>query len=274
MTSVDRRLALRLLAIAALAVAIASAVGFVAGSIVYVVSMAGASENDGWAELGAAIFGVVIGGGMAVIAYVVTVVVGVRRTQPAGERARPAVATAALPFAVWGAGGAISAPLGYHAPEPVVAAAAMLTFVAVVVAFGALGGVFRGRRFVVLAAITGSAAVVLVGVAGVVGDRRERDERRDVIADIGTLPLVDGTTIDRPYPDWILRRVDHSSYDRSLDITWDVNEGGDAHLRIDRDGSYEVIVHTTEGLEREEELRSRMRQVSAKRFLEACGRRC
>ena len=273
MQLIDRRLGLRLLAIAAVSSGAAVAVGLAIGGAVYALLMADA-QRDGWAELGAAIFGLGVGMVVGVVTYVFVVTVGVHRVQRAGRRLRPAFALTLLPLSLVVVTGLSSEAAGPYAPDSGIAVAAFALVLAVLVAHIGIAGAVVGRlaavAFIALLAI-GVGAMVTTSV---VAANAERDAKRKTIERIGVLPLVDGRSLDEPYPGWTVRRVHYSRYSDTIEVTWDAPSGGDAHLLIDSAKDYLVRVHTADGIAIERDLAARLQPVSPSAFLAACGRHC
>ena len=269
----DRSLSLRLLAVAAVAAGAAVMAGLVTGGITYGLLAADASD-DGWAELGAAIFGLGVGVVAGSVTYAVVVALAVQRVQPKGSRIRPAAALILLPVAVMLGAGAASAAAGPYSPEAGIAVASIAFFGGVLVAHAGIAGAARARPAAIAAVTLVALGIVATATTAIIADRQERTTKRDAIERIGVLPLVDGRSLDEPYPGWTLRRVHYSSYSEAIDVTWDAGEDGDAHLSIDPARGYEVRVHTPDGLAIERDLLRRLQPVRASTFLEACGRHC
>jgi hypothetical protein len=274
--SVDRSLGLRLLAVSAISAVSAIVPALLVGFATYEIVMSGASESDTWAELGAAIFGAVLGLLAGVIGYVLAVVIGVRRVVPAGLRLRPTIAVLVLPVGLSLPGAIAGATAGRRSPELLVAGASLLLLAAVIAGLAALAGVVDVRLGALLAGPVATVAIGLLVTAALVADAAERDDKLEAIERMGTLPLVDGTRLDEPFPGWTLDAVRHRSYDDSIDVHWDVegDEPGDAHLTI-TSTDIEIRVHAGDDWQAlEDQLRSRLVRVPAERFIEACGRRC
>jgi hypothetical protein len=79
----------------------AAAVGTGVGMLVYSASRSGC-YNDGWCELGAAIYGLLGGCLAAVTAHVVAGVIFIRRHRPQGERSLPIVLHLGIPIMLFG----------------------------------------------------------------------------------------------------------------------------------------------------------------------------
>lgn len=79
----------------------ATAVGTGVGMLVYS-SVASGCYNDGWCELGAAIYGLLGGCLAAVTAHVVAGVAFIRRHRPQGERSLPIVLHLGIPIMLTG----------------------------------------------------------------------------------------------------------------------------------------------------------------------------
>ena len=276
---VDRQLGLRLLAVTVVATAGAAVVGVLVGLATYAIVVGAESESDGWAELGGIVFGAILGLGASVLGYVVLTAAGVYRVQPAGERWRPIVALLALPVGLSLPGAAASAVVDRYAPEPLAAAGSLLLFVAVVIAIGVVATVVTPQAALRVVAPLAVLSVVLFVVTAMVGSAAERQDTRAAIQRIGTLPLIDGERLDEPFPGWELDAVRHREYDDSIDVHWTAGGeyDGDAHMEI-TSTNIEVRVHAAGAgkgwNELEDQLRSRLVDVSADRFIEACGRRC
>lgn len=276
--SVDRSLGVRLLAVSAISAVAAIVPALLVGFATYAIVMSGSSESDGWAELGAAIFGALLGAVAGVIGYVVAVVIGVRRVASPGRRLRPTAALLALPVGLSLPGAVAGALAGRRSPEALVAVAALLLFAAIVVGLAALAGVVDLRSGAVVAGPAALVAVALLTAATLIGDAAERTDKLEAIEQMGTLPLVDGTRLDEPFPGWELDAVRHRTYDDSIDVHWDIDDGGarpgDAHMTITAD-DVDIRVHAGDDWRLlEAQLRSRLVRVPAERFIEACGRRC
>ena len=85
---------------AGIATMIAIAIGTGAGFAAYSSSAASCSARDGWCDLGAIVFGLLAGGAIGLIAYIVAGVVVIRRNRPAGRRSAHIAAHIAVPPAV------------------------------------------------------------------------------------------------------------------------------------------------------------------------------
>jgi hypothetical protein len=270
---VDKPLALRLLNVGALAVAIAVVAGIATGGTVYGLLMADASD-DGWAELGAAIFGLGAGVVIGAVVYAVAVVVGIHRTQPVGQRVRPAVALVLLPLTLVVAAGAPSAAAGAYSPQIGVGIAFIAFVSAVFVAHAGIAGAASGRHAAIAFVSLAALGVGSTATTAMLAERGERAATRDGIEGLGVLPLVDGHLLDGPYPGWQVRRVHYSKYSQAIDVTWDLPGDGDAHLSVDPTTGYQVRVHAADGIAIERDLTRRLQPVTAAAFLEACGRHC
>lgn len=272
MQLVDRSLSLRLLAVATVAAGAAVVAGLVAGGVTYGLLAADAND-DGWTELGAAIFGLGVGVVVGSVTYAVAVALAVQRVQPQGSRIIPAVALILLPVTVMLSAGAASAAAGPYSPEAGIALASIAFLSGVLVAHAGIAGAVQARPAAITAIALVALGIVATATTAIVADRQERTTKRDAIERIGVLPLVDGRSIEEPYPGWTLRRVHYSTYSEAIDVTWDAGEG-DAHLSIDPVKGYQVRVHTPDGVAIEGDLLRRLQPVRASTFLEACGRHC
>lgn len=168
MATLDRPLALRLLAVAAGAALAAVALGGAAAVAIATTALSGQSDPSGWDRLGVALFALAGAVLAAVIVYPAVVVVGVRRFVPPGHRAAtvgmllatPPVLASALSWA------AEAVPPGPAAALAVPAAAGFVVAMAVAIlwASGALAPGAAKR-------VGGGAlalAVALVGVSSAV----------------------------------------------------------------------------------------------------------
>lgn len=97
----DRRPALFVAASVGIGLTAAAAIGTVIGMLVYSGSAAGCN-NDGWCELGAAIYGLLAGGLAGVVAHIVAGVVFIRRHRPPGQRTLPVVLHIGVPIMLYG----------------------------------------------------------------------------------------------------------------------------------------------------------------------------
>lgn len=181
----DVPLAARLIAISAVAAFAAAAAALLVGFAVFWIVLSASSDSDVWAELGAAIFGAVLGLAAAVLTYAAATIVAVRRVFPVGRRLRPALAVLVVPLALT----VILLPLEAGAASSyqwLVAIAMALAAGGAAVGLALLGGVVENKRGLSVLAALLLGALVVSGTAAVASEAAERDERPAPVQSTGT----------------------------------------------------------------------------------------
>ena len=264
----------RLLGIGVFATAAAVGAGFAAGAPTWFMLRPAAGEDTGFESLGAALgaifFGLIAGG----IAFVAAVVVSVRRAAPAGERLRPAIAILIAPLVLWLALAVGSAPQlpGRYAVIHVVPMAA-LGAVALLV-LGTVAG--RPRTATTTRIVVGSVAVAIafMVVAAALYPTAERAElRRHYERSGARLALIDGSTLEAPFPGWELRYVSHPRFSNHVQVTWMAPASESVSVEFTPEG-WEVTAYRGGRRDAATEMavRSRLRPVSVDAFIEAAAR--
>lgn len=239
MSHFDRRLALRLLVLAAVALAAAVAAGCIVGFTVAGAVLSDSSSEDAWAELGAALFGLAAGALAGAIVYTVTTVIGVRRVAPEGRRLATGAALLAAPAVLTFTTGLAGAAGSVGRLVPLGVAGALGFLVVTVVAVLAVAGALDVRRAGRAAGAAVAVAVGCVALAVVLHPAAERQELADVYRRSGApIALVDGTTLEAPAPGWRLHMVNHPWFSGDATVTWKV---GEQYVRL------ELVAQPTHG---------------------------
>ncbi len=198
-------LALRLGGSAAAAVVAALTIGSVVALATASITLSG-STGDPLQNLGAGAIAGAAGALAAIVAYLVGIVIGVRRAVVEGRRAAT-VAALSLPLPLLAVASVVAFSWSFR-PLVVVAGALLLLAVAVLVlaVSGALDGVLAVR----FGGATAGAAAICVVLAILVHPA----DRGSALADryrraAVPVALIDGSTLDAPAPGWRLHSIEH-----------------------------------------------------------------
>lgn len=222
----------------------AVAAGAVVGAAVGYLTLAASDDADGWAELGALVFGAVTGLVAFVAAYVVGLVLAGRRAFPVGRRTVPVTLALGIPVVfvllVMILNGVV-APLAIEL-TPVVGIVAGVAVLAAGPFSFAWGDTAAGQRRLFVAAAAMAVLVLLVAGAGV-GAERVRTNR--VVAQL-PLVLFDGQTREAPFQGW--RHSDSSQLWITEDTGTFTDRGHSAYLTyLTPAGATYITMHTEVG---------------------------
>lgn len=220
------------------------AAGAVVGLAVGYATLAAASDADGWAELGAFIFGAVVGLVAFGAAYVAGLVLAGRRAFPPGRRTVPVTLALGLPVAfvllVMVLNGVV-ASLATELTPAVGIVAGLAVLAAGPLAFAWSDTAAGLRRLLVAAGVMG-AVVLMVAGAGVGADRVRTNR---VVAQL-PLVLFDGQTAQAPFQGW--RHTDSSQLSVAPSSGTFTDRGHSAHLTyLTPTGIAYVAMHTEVG---------------------------
>lgn len=264
----------RLFGISVIAITAGVAAGLAVGAPTWFVLRPDPGEDTGFESLGAALGAIFLGLIAGGITFIATVVVAVRRSAPAGERLRPAITLLLAPFVLWLALAVGSAPQlpGPYAVIHVVPMAALGTVALVLL--GALAG--RPRRVVTTRIVVGGVAVAIafMVVAAVLYPTAERAElRRHYERSGARLALIDGTTLEAPFPGWELRYVSHPRFSNHVQVSWMAPRSESVSVEFTPNG-WEVVAYRAgrRDVATEMAVRSRLQPVSVDAFIEAAER--
>jgi hypothetical protein len=178
----------------------AVAAGAVVGLAVGYVTLAAASDSDGWAELGAFVFGAIVGLVAFAAAYCAGLVLAGRRAFPPGRRTVPVTLALGLPVAfallVMILNGVV-ASLDTELTPATGIVAGLAVLAAGPLAFAWSDTAAGLRRLLVTAGVMG-VVVVIVAAAGIGADRVRTNR---VVAQL-PLVLFDGQTAQAPFQGW------------------------------------------------------------------------